>query len=626
MFELTIQLPHSERRLDISPSASRRMLTDVLRGAGLELNTRCGLRGLCSGCLVELLDGQLEDGHGAPLGLAQGEVCAVRGCEVCVPLEGAARIHVPLRSLLAHQPQVVTSFRLNVPRAHDPVWQNIRFGVNELSPDVPRETAIREYVAAQLETDQPLVIDGEAGSWEPDADGDFDLALEDRGDHRLLRRSSVARPAHGVAIDVGTTTVVVILVDLASGDVVASASGLNAQARLGDNVLTRINLCMREPQLTRRMQQAIVRSTIRPLLKQVLRDSGVRVAQLASVVVAGNTTMLHLLHGVDPSSLGVAPFTPVFLEHRVVEAESLHLTMWDGQRSRSSDTLSPRRAPAARLPGRTLPGAAAYVGADITAGVLASGMVYSDATSLLVDLGTNGEIVLAHRGRLLGCATAAGPAFEGAGLTFGMRAGHGAVGHIWLDDGASHPRLEVIGDGRPVGLCGTAYIDFVARARCRGLISTTARFAQDAAGIIRHPTHGWSYVVAPESDAAPQVLITEADMASLLQAKGAIAAGVTCLLRRANIRPDQVDKVYLAGGFGFHMHVDSLLGCGMLPGFQLDQVELVGNTSLAGAYLTLVDSSALGELRQLSQRLEIIELNLEPDFEAIYIDQLWLPT
>ena len=274
----------------------------------------------------------------------------------------------------------------------------------------------------------------------------------------------------------------------------------------------------------------------------------------------------------------------------------------------------------------TLPGAAAYVGADITAGVLASGMAYSDDSCLLVDLGTNGEIVLKHDGRLYGCATAAGPAFEGAGLTYGVRAGRGAIGHIWLEPSQVEPRVEVIGGGTPIGLCGTAYIDFVARARASNLITPTARFvSRDAPGVFKHPTHGWAFPVAPGPNDEP-LLVTEADMASLLQAKAAIAAGVICLLRRTGIEASSVRTVYLAGGFGFHMHVDSLLGCGMLPGFQPEQIEMIGNSSLAGAYLTLLDSSALREIRKLSKRMQIVELNLEPDFEATYIDQLMLPS
>jgi uncharacterized 2Fe-2S/4Fe-4S cluster protein (DUF4445 family) len=362
------------------------------------------------------------------------------------------------------------------------------------------------------------------------------------------------------------------------------------------------------------------------------------------MVLAGNTTMLHLVLGVDPTSLGTAPFTPVFLEHRMETAADLslrlqepHLPESDAPSMPEKDLCQPASAGGGlseavsekrtvpQMAVHVLPGAAAYVGADITAGVLASGMAYREDTCMLVDLGTNGEIVLRHQGQFLGCATAAGPAFEGAGLTCGMRAGKGAISHVWLDGAGEAPTVEVIGHGQPIGICGTAYIDFVSRAREVGLIGPTARFvAGDHPSLIRHEKHGRSLAVATLDHGDP-LLITEGDMASLLQAKAAIAAGVICLLREADVQAAQVQRVYLAGGFGFHMHLESLLGCGMLPGFEQQQVEAVGNTALAGAYLTLLDSGALREIRNVSSQMRIIELNLAPRFESIYIDQLILP-
>ncbi len=648
MFKLTIQLPHEERLIEVPFRGRQLLLTEVLRGAGLPLNTRCGQRGLCDGCLVELLDGSLEDSDGSERVELVGEL--LRGCELCVPATGTARIHLPARSLLAHQPQVVTSFRLNVPRAHDPLWQALTVRVEDLSDPRPLCESIRAAVAAELDCGLPIEWDAELTAVQPDQNGGYHVVLEHRGDHRTLHAVDVVQPAYGVAVDIGTTTVVVLLVELTTGRVVAQASALNAQTRLGDNVLTRINLCMTQPRLVQRMQRAVVRSTIAPLLSEAVRDAGIKPRQLACMVVAGNCTMLHLLLGVDPSSLGVAPFTPAFLEHDVVTASDLSLAVREPKEhvppgtageqeavdvAESDDDAESDDVPAAtevKGKGRVipnmaihlLPGAAGYVGADITSGVLASGMAYRDDTCLLVDLGTNGELVLRHKDVLVGCATAAGPAFEGAGLTYGLRAGDGAVGHIWLDQELHQPRIEVIGRCKPVGLCGTAYIDFVARARQLGLITSTARFAtEEHPSLMRHEKHGRAFVVAKGQGKEP-LLITEADMAALLQAKAAIAAGVTCLLRETQLRASDVQTVYLAGGFGFHMHVDSLLGCGMLPGFHAKQVELVGNTALAGAYLTLLDSGALQEIRRLSSQMKIIELNLAPDFESIYIDQLSL--
>lgn len=635
MFSLTIQLPHTERTVTVPQQQMPRTLTDVLRVAGLPLNTRCGHRGLCDGCLIGVVAGHFDGAGGNAAQVGQGTL--LRACQLSVPESGAACIHVPARSLLARQPQVVASFQLNVPRAHDPLWQRVRVPADRLGDHQPLSESLLELVRCELDCELPIIWEAELEPLAATADGAVELVVEHRGDHRAVSPSTLAGPAFGLAVDVGTTTVVVALVELESGDVVATASGLNAQTRLGDNVLTRINVCMTQPRFVRRMQQAVVRNTLSPLISDVLRQTHVETSQLTCMVVAGNTTMLHLLLGVDPTSMGTAPFTPVFLDHKRVAATDLGLRPKSGTESLEEDELEEEANSGSEsdshpslnlIPRATvhlLPGAAAYVGADITAGILASGMAYRDETCMLVDLGTNGEIVLRHEGQFIGCATAAGPAFEGAGLTFGMRAGDGAVSHIWLKDREEPLRIEVIGDGSPIGLCGTAYIDFVARARRQRWISTTARFAEDnVRSLVQHQKHGRAIVVA-EPDGSDPLLITEADMACLLQAKAAIAAGTICLLREAGIGPADVQTVYLAGGFGFHMHIDALLGCGMLPGFQSEQVEAVGNTALGGAYLTLLDGGALREIRRICDLMKIVELNLAPDFEMIYIDQLSLP-
>jgi uncharacterized 2Fe-2S/4Fe-4S cluster protein (DUF4445 family) len=274
-----------------------------------------------------------------------------------------------------------------------------------------------------------------------------------------------------------------------------------------------------------------------------------------------------------------------------------------------------------------LPGAAAYVGADIMAGVLSSGMAYSPDTCLLVDVGTNGEIVLRHGEQLLACATAAGPAFEGAGLRCGVRAGRGAISHIRLDASSEDVQLEVIGDVEPIGLCGTAYVDFVAQAHRVGLIGPTGRFTAESAAHdprIRKGKHSRRFQIATRGDGEP-IYVTEMDIASLLQAKAAIAAGIVCLLRRVELNSADVKTLYLAGGFGFHMDIENVIHCGLLPGFRPQQISMVGNTALAGAYLALVDSGALDAIKSITGRVETIELNLDPDFESCYIDQLAIP-
>jgi uncharacterized 2Fe-2S/4Fe-4S cluster protein (DUF4445 family) len=409
------------------------------------------------------------------------------------------------------------------------------------------------------------------------------------------------------AVDIGTTTVALSLVDLEMGNVVARSAGFNRQMDLGDDVLTRINRCMTDPSALKRLQGAIVQRTIAPLLDEALSAAGRESGELRGFVLAGNTTMLHLVSGVDPSPLGVAPFTPAFIGHVELQSRSLGLRP--------------------NVPVHLLPGAAAYVGADITGGVFASGLVYDDGPALLVDVGTNGEIVLKADRRMLGCATAAGPAFEGSGLTCGIRAGDGAISHLAITGDPLDFASELIGTegSKPIGICGSAYVDFLAEAVRSGLIGYTGRF--QAAGFphlaerFNRGEYGLELEVCKGLGKRP-IVVSEPDIARLLQAKAAIAAGIVTLLRRAGLTQSDVRTLYLAGGFGMHLDIGNAIACGLFPGFDKQQIELVGNTSLAGAVLSTLDASVLPELARIGNEIEIVELNLEPGFEDTYIEEL----
>ena len=407
----------------------------------------------------------------------------------------------------------------------------------------------------------------------------------------------------GVAVDLGTTTVALLLAELGSGRILARASALNAQVRSGDNVLTRIYLCQQDKSRIAGLQREFWNDTFHPLFEEVLKTSGATRDQVAGIVVAGNTTMLHLAAGEDPTPLGTVPFTPLFLNQRVLGLEIA-----------GHEVI-------------LLPGISAYVGADIAAGAICCASAYGESPRLLVDAGTNGEILLSGPRGHLACATAAGPAFEGCGLTCGMRAADGVVGRIRLESDPFGVSLEVIGAGEAThGITGSAYIDFLAEGRSAGLLEENGRFSKDF--VEAHP--GWfsreetglAFLLRPER---PHLRISEVDVALLLQAKSAIAAGVLTLLERQGLRPEEIERVYLAGGFGLHLSVPHAIACGLLPGFRDDQIEAVGNTSLGGAYLAMLDQTLAAEMDALRSGVETVELNLDPGFEDRYLDHLALP-
>lgn len=541
--QLKVELDSGEGRA-MAVADDGRSLADTLATHGLPLNTRCGQRGLCRGCEVELREGSLVIDGSVVAAPATIKACRAR-------LEHDATLFVPVRSRIEHRPQVGETFEIAVPYAHQPLF-----------PFVP---------------------------------GGRDTAF---------------------AVDVGTTTVVVLLVDLMTGEVLSRAGAFNEQICFGDNVVTRIEAARTPANLTA-MQRAIVMETIEPLLHRACERAGRGLDRIAGGAIAGNTTMLHLVVGEDPTPLGIAPFTPRFIQGRQVLAGGIKLI---------ADGLAPE------TPIQLLPGIAAYIGADITAGVFASGMVFDPTPSLLVDIGTNGEIVLQSGGKLFGCATAAGPAFEGCGLRCGTRARDGAVSDLNLKLNPFVIETETIGNvplARANGLCGSAYVDFLATARSSGLLGITGRFEANAWENIpsqfRHVNDGERALGIADGNGSGALRVSEVDVALLLQAKAAIGAGIEILLETAGIRAAELGRVYLAGGFGMHLNVAHAIAIGLLPGFREEQVRVVGNTSLAGALLALVDRTALDEMENLRWQMKVIELNLAPDFEDRYIEHLMLP-
>lgn len=421
---------------------------------------------------------------------------------------------------------------------------------------------------------------------------------------------------YGICIDIGTTTVVMALVDLRSGKLAGRSSSYNAQVRMGEDVLTRIDACRQSPGAVVENQRLLLEETLSLLWDELMRQTGCSGESLAGVVVAGNTTMLHLLVGEDPSAMGRVPFTPVFLD-----------AQWRAHTS--FPWLQPVWEGAGEIPWYLLPGYGAYVGADIAAGWLSSGMADQPGTNLLIDIGTNGEILLQHGGQLTGCATAAGPAFEGTQLSWGTRAIEGAVSRIHgnlLDDASLE--FEYIGRGKPrsPGFCGSAYIDFMALGAESGLLKPNGRFDGAVAGAngiaLGRGEWGCSWLLNPKDPEGPA--ISDADIAILLQAKAAIAAGVEILLGQSGISREKIDRLYLAGGFGLNLGIESAITCGLLAGFRRDQVEVVGNSSLGGAFVCLLDRERAAELEQSARGVRIIELNEDPEFEDTYIDHLGL--
>jgi uncharacterized 2Fe-2S/4Fe-4S cluster protein (DUF4445 family) len=516
---------------------------------------------------------EILSAHGYPLNTRCGQRGLCKGCEVWIE-EGS----VLVEGTRVAGPAIVRACRANID--------------GDLLMSVPARSRIEH---------------------KPQVGETFEIAVP-CGHDPLFKIDGVRDTAF--AVDIGTTTVVVLLVDLATGDVLSRAGAFNHQIRFGDNVLTRIDAA-RTPEAIAAMQSAIVAETLTPLLAEACEKAGRGQERIAGGSIAANTTMLHLLLGMDPTPLGIAPFTPHFLEGK---------TLTCGEIGLGCGSL------AATTPLQLLPGIAAYIGADITAGVFATGMVFDAEPSLLVDIGTNGEIVLQSGGQLTACATAAGPAFEGCGLRSGTRAKEGAISDLEFSADPftiTATRIGSVPPGQASGICGSAYIDFLAGARSCGLLTDSGRFEaavwDGIADALRCTDDDGKSLRLEDARRPDAPRVSEVDIALLLQAKAAIGAGIETLLEMAGIRAGDISHVYLAGGFGMHLNVPNAIAIGLLPGFRPEQIHVVGNTSLAGALLTVIDRTSLIEMEDIRTRVKVIELNLAGNFEDRYIDHLMLP-
>jgi uncharacterized 2Fe-2S/4Fe-4S cluster protein (DUF4445 family) len=403
-----------------------------------------------------------------------------------------------------------------------------------------------------------------------------------------LPKIPTGRSGYGVAVDIGTTTLALYLYDLEPGECVAVQSALNPQTSFGLDVISRIKYCRDNASGTSELQAAIV-DGLNAQLEKLCAARSINPADVSTMSITGNTTMLHLLAGVNPSSMGEFPFDVPDMFGRRVSAASLGLAA-------GGDVYLERCV-------------AAFVGGDITSAILSSGMM-NDDVALLLDIGTNGEVALVAHGQLFVSSTAAGPAFEGSELSCGMAAVVGAVGSVWAQDGAI--QTTVIGGGAPKGLCGSGVIDAIALMRTSGAMDETGRIEDG------------SYTVeidgAPAFVVAEGISVTQRDVRRIQTAKAAIAAGVLALVHRAGLQLSDIQNVYLAGGFGNYMNAQSAMDIGLLPAIFRDIIKNIGNAAGAGAGMTLLFDEYMKESLRIAGLAEHVELGGDAYFMDQYVE------
>ncbi len=631
-----------EVRVVFTPSGRRghfpagTTVLDAARALGVYIESVCGGQGLCSRCQIEVAEGRFAKhgitsraDHLSPVTEAEADWAARKrlkpgrrlGCRA--EMRDDLVIDVPADAQLNRQVVRKRAETRRVASAPRTALHTVRVAEPDManpSGDLERLlAALAEGGVAGATCDAALLPELQrtlrAGGWEVTAAVHGDpaaptlVALWPGRFERLL----------GVAVDVGSTTVAVHLCDLASGRVIGSAGVMNPQIRFGEDVMSRVSYVQMHPGSHGELAR-VVREAINVLVAKVSAEAGAAPGDVVEAVVVGNPIMHHLFLGIDPQELGGAPFALAAGGAQTMAARDLGLDM----------------APGARL--YTLPCIAGHVGADAAAMILAEAPYKADPVTLLVDVGTNAEIVLGNRDRLLAASSPTGPAFEGAEISSGQRAAAGAVERVRIDPETLEPRFRIIGcdlwsdqDGFAAeaetigitGVCGSGIIEAIGELFLAGALGADGLFRAEAArrsDRLIADGRTWRYVL---HDGDPTLSITQRDVRAIQLAKAALYAGVKLLMGRLGV--ERVDRIRLAGAFGSHIDPKYAVLLGMVPDCDLAEVAAIGNAAGTGARIALVNAPARAEIEEVVGRVEKIETALEPDFQRHFVDAMAIP-
>jgi uncharacterized 2Fe-2S/4Fe-4S cluster protein (DUF4445 family) len=603
---------------------------EAARRLGVDLDSVCGGRGICGRCQVEVSEGEhakhgivssathltpageLEARYAAERGLGEGRRL---GCTACVA--GDLVVDVPPESQLFRQ--VVRKEADAHPIELDPV---VRLYYVELA-----EVGLGESVGELRRLKEALTVEWDIDGLDADAhvlpelqpalrdgNGKVTVAVHDGSTITAIWPGLHDR-AFGIAFDVGSTTVAGHLCDLSTGEVLASAGEMNPQIRFGEDLMSRVSYVMLNPGSERELTRA-VRGCLAKLTAELARAAEIDRRDVLEVTLVGNPIMHHLLLGIDPTPLGAAPFSLAVDEAVRLPARDVGIPVHPGARA------------------YVLPCIAGHVGAD-TAGVLLSEAPYlGDQVNLVVDVGTNAEIVLGNRDRLLAASSPTGPAFEGAQISCGQRAAPGAVERVRIDPETLEPRLRVIGNDawsdeagfaevQVTGVCGSGIIEAIAELHLAGVLTTDGTIdgalAERSSRVVPDG-RTFSYVLWRGE---PELVITQNDVRQIQLAKAALHAGCTLLMEHYGI--EHVDRIRLAGAFGTHIDPVHALVLGLVPDCDPERVTAAGNAAGTGARIALLNRSARAEIEDVVRRVEKIETAVEPRFQEHFVNAMAIP-
>ncbi|MGQ9513636.1 MAG: ASKHA domain-containing protein [Thermoproteota archaeon] len=585
-------------RADINEDES--VLT-ASRRCGVQIESLCNGRGRCGKCLIRIDGGKATEA-------TRFEVATLSEADIDRGIRLACQTY-PLSNLTVHvlaAPRVpgskILTWGLELKAKPDPYVKTI---LKELSrPKLKDQRSDAERLKLAMKSSSidlhllrnlPRIL--RQNEWKISAtlyDGEI-IDINKKGD----------KGAFGVAVDVGTTTIVIYLIDLTSGKVLTIESDYNAQIPYGEDVISRLTHISKEKDGLATLQSLVI-GTINKLLKSASERAGIEKGRIYEVVCSGNTIMMSILLGIDPSFIATAPYVPPDTSSIVVKARELGID------------INPRGYL------RTVPSISGYVGADVVSDVLVSGMHMRDEISLLIDIGTNGEVVIGNRHKMLSASCAAGPALEGAEITFGMRGIAGAIERVFINPESYEVFYQTIGGGRPRGICGSGLVDALASLTIAGLVDSTGKMT------IKHQQNQgkpqeFVLVKADETEIEKDITITQRDVRNLQLAKAAIFTGCSLLMKKMHIKPKDLRNVYVAGAFGNYIDPLSAIVIGMFPDVPIERIRSIGNGAGFGARLVLLSKRKSIEAKSIASKMRYIELSGESDFQKEFLKALNLP-
>jgi uncharacterized 2Fe-2S/4Fe-4S cluster protein (DUF4445 family) len=597
--------------------------------ADVHINASCGGAGSCGKCRVVIEEGEVEREPNAKLAeseIARGYALACQtrvlsDLKVTVPLEsriGDKKIFERAEPTPAHGYLLAAAdWEERLPAWElDPPTRKVHLVLSE--PTLDDNTSDAERVKRGLAVEAGLrdvVVDYPVLQRLPNmirqSDWDITVTVLDSGDEmRAVRieQGDTTERQSAIAIDVGTTTISAELIDLRTGEVSARASDYNAQVAFGEDVITRIIYATRGTGLAK--LQSVVVGTIWNLIKNLVEQAGIEYCNITHVVVAGNTTMMHLLLGLNPKYIREEPYIPSGTLFPWIKCSDIGLRI------------------AAGIYLYAIPCVASYVGGDIVAGMLASGIFNTDKMTLYIDIGTNGEMVLGNREWMLSCSCSAGPAFEGGGVKHGMRATGGAIEQVRIDKVGYEPMIITVGNRKPIGICGSGLIDLLSEMFLTGIMNEKGKINTDLpSDRVREREGGAEYVLVWAGDSATRrdIVVTDVDIDNLMRAKAAVYAGIEILLSSMGMDVSMIDELLIAGAFGRYLEVDKAVTIGLLPDIGYEKMKFVGNGSLLGAHLAALSKDMMDKVNDIARQMTYLELSMNPGFMDHYMSALFFP-